>query len=77
MVPWELRLDLLLFYFCSANLEKVKVHPNLYSLTVQLLARGERYAELGLFVLNKVSKSRVFYDVCLSTNKMPSAHCVM
>ncbi|KAK9921636.1 hypothetical protein M0R45_030139 [Rubus argutus] len=38
----------------SANLERVEVHPNLYVLTIQLLARSERYAELGLFVLNKI-----------------------
>ncbi|XP_059668545.1 uncharacterized protein LOC132313671 isoform X2 [Cornus florida] len=38
----------------SANLEKVKVHPNLYVLTIQLLARNGRYTELGLFVINKI-----------------------
>ncbi|XP_009342228.2 regulator of MON1-CCZ1 complex [Pyrus x bretschneideri] len=38
----------------SANLEKVEVHPNLYVLTVQLLSRSERYAELGQFVINKI-----------------------
>lgn len=38
----------------SANLEKVKVHPNVYVLTIQLLARAERYMELGLFILNKI-----------------------
>ncbi|KAG2683267.1 hypothetical protein I3843_10G024200 [Carya illinoinensis] len=38
----------------SANSEKVKVHPNLYVLTIQLLARYERYAELGLYVINKI-----------------------
>ncbi|KAM0993103.1 hypothetical protein ACFX13_008931 [Malus domestica] len=38
----------------SANIEKVEVHPNLYVLTVQLLSRSERYAELGQFVLNKI-----------------------
>ncbi|XP_062113148.1 uncharacterized protein LOC133824288 [Humulus lupulus] len=38
----------------SAILEKVKVHPNLYVLMIQLLARGERYAELSLFVVNKI-----------------------
>ncbi len=43
------------FCCCSANLEKVEVRPNIYVLTIQLLARSERYAELGLFVLNKVS----------------------
>ncbi|GAV63987.1 LOW QUALITY PROTEIN: Mic1 domain-containing protein [Cephalotus follicularis] len=38
----------------SACLEKVKVHPNLYVLVIQLLARNERYAELGSFVINKI-----------------------
>ncbi|KAK7285445.1 hypothetical protein RJT34_20218 [Clitoria ternatea] len=38
----------------SANLEKIRVLPNLYVLIIQLLARNERYAELGLFVLNKI-----------------------
>lgn len=38
----------------SASLEKIKVYPNLHVLTVQLLARNERYAELGLFIINKV-----------------------
>ncbi|PQQ01457.1 uncharacterized protein Pyn_39252 [Prunus yedoensis var. nudiflora] len=38
----------------SANLEKVEVHPNLYVLTIQLLSRSERYAELEQFVLNKI-----------------------
>lgn len=54
-------------YFCSANLEKVTVHPNMYVLMIQLLARGERYAELNLFVINKVSKF-VFCIVCLDSN---------
>lgn len=40
----------------SANSEKVKVHPNLYVLTIQLLVRNERYAELGLFVINKIAE---------------------
>ncbi|KAA8516967.1 hypothetical protein F0562_017215 [Nyssa sinensis] len=38
----------------STNVEKIKVHPNLYVLTIQLLARGERYAEVGLFIINKI-----------------------
>ncbi|KAF7818929.1 regulator of MON1-CCZ1 complex [Senna tora] len=38
----------------SANLEKVRVVPNIYVLTIQLLARNERYAELGLFIINKI-----------------------
>ncbi|KAL5059504.1 hypothetical protein RYX36_031108 [Vicia faba] len=38
----------------SANLEKIRVAPNLYVLIIQLLVRNERYAELGLFVVNKI-----------------------
>ncbi|XVF07409.1 hypothetical protein REPUB_Repub06bG0136300 [Reevesia pubescens] len=45
---------IILEFFQSANLEKVKVHPNLYVLTIQLLACSERYAELGLFIINKI-----------------------
>ncbi|XP_043691081.1 uncharacterized protein LOC122641842 isoform X2 [Telopea speciosissima] len=41
-------------YFRSAALEKLKVHPNLNVLTVQLLARSEHYVELGLFIINKI-----------------------
>ncbi|KAK8546244.1 hypothetical protein V6N12_027039 [Hibiscus sabdariffa] len=47
-------VSIILEFFRSANLEKVKVHPNLYVLTVQLLARSEQYAELGLCVINKI-----------------------
>lgn len=54
-----------LLLFCSANLEKVEVHPNLYVLTIQLLSRSERYAELGQFVLNKVSEHMPIRNVCL------------
>lgn len=46
---------------CSANLEKIRVLPNLYVLIIQLLARKERYAELGLFVINKVSEFSLYY----------------
>lgn len=38
----------------SANSEKIRVLPNVYVLVIQLLARNERYAELELFVLNKI-----------------------
>ncbi|XP_030457858.1 uncharacterized protein LOC115678616 [Syzygium oleosum] len=38
----------------SCNLERIKVRPNIYALTAQLLARNERYAELGLFILNQI-----------------------
>lgn len=38
----------------SSNIEKVRVHPNNYLLTIRLLARTERYPELGLFITNKI-----------------------
>lgn len=38
----------------SANVEKIKVHSNIYVLAIQLLARNERCTELGLFVINKI-----------------------
>ncbi|XP_042514586.1 uncharacterized protein LOC122089150 [Macadamia integrifolia] len=41
-------------YFRSAALEKLKVHPNMNVLTVQLLDRSEHYVELGLFIINKI-----------------------
>ncbi|KAJ8754517.1 hypothetical protein K2173_005678 [Erythroxylum novogranatense] len=41
-------------YLRSANAEKIKVHPDLFVLTIQLLARSERYSELVLSIINKV-----------------------
>ncbi|XP_041991013.1 regulator of MON1-CCZ1 complex-like isoform X1 [Salvia splendens] len=38
----------------SCSLEKLKVYPNTYVLLVQILARDERYAELELFIMNKI-----------------------
>lgn len=38
----------------SANAEKIRIHSNMYVLMVQLLARSECYAELGLYVTNKI-----------------------
>lgn len=38
----------------SVSKEKLKVHPKLYVMTIQLLARSNRYAEIGLLVINKV-----------------------
>ncbi|RWW85703.1 hypothetical protein BHE74_00005591 [Ensete ventricosum] len=38
---------------CSTK-EKLRVHPNLYMMTIQMLARTNRYSELALFVTNKV-----------------------
>ncbi|KAG9459855.1 hypothetical protein H6P81_004363 [Aristolochia fimbriata] len=41
-------------YFQSVTLERLRVHPNLHVMTVQLLSRSERYPELGFFVINKI-----------------------
>ncbi|KAL2923991.1 Regulator of MON1-CCZ1 complex [Bienertia sinuspersici] len=38
----------------SATLERIRVYPSIYVLMIQLLARGDRYGELGLFVINKI-----------------------
>ncbi|KAF3628760.1 putative Ribosomal protein S9 [Capsicum annuum] len=38
----------------SANLERLKVPSNIYVLMIQLLARNENYAELGLFITTKI-----------------------
>ncbi|KVH90598.1 Colon cancer-associated Mic1-like protein, partial [Cynara cardunculus var. scolymus] len=43
----------------SANLEKIKLHPNIYLMAVRLLGRNERYAELGEFILNKTGRQNV------------------
>lgn len=41
-------------FFRSISKEKLKAHPNAYVMTIQLLVRTNRYAELGLFVINKI-----------------------
>lgn len=38
----------------SANLERIRIYPNVYVLMIQLLARSDRFAELGLFVIDKI-----------------------
>eukprot|EP00257_Ricinus_communis_P023869 XP_015583977.1 regulator of MON1-CCZ1 complex [Ricinus communis] len=47
-------VSIIVEFLRSTNLEKIRVHPNLYVLTVQLLSRNERYTELTLFIINKV-----------------------
>ncbi|KAH9674023.1 Mic1 domain-containing protein [Citrus sinensis] len=47
-------VSIIVEFLRSTNMEKIKVHPNLYVLTIQLLARNERYAELESFVTNKI-----------------------
>lgn len=38
----------------SANMERIRMYPNIYVLMIQLLARSKRFAELGLFVIDKI-----------------------
>lgn len=41
-------------FFRSISKEKLKVHPKAYVMAIQLLARSNRYAELELFIINKI-----------------------
>lgn len=50
----KLRINTLLS-FCSASKAGLKVPPNIYVMMATLLARSNRYAEIALFVSNKVS----------------------
>ncbi|KAK9671640.1 hypothetical protein RND81_12G044100 [Saponaria officinalis] len=45
---------LIVEFLRSASVEKIRIYPNTYVLVIQLLARGERYAELGLFIIDKI-----------------------
>ncbi|KAJ0988454.1 hypothetical protein J5N97_006810 [Dioscorea zingiberensis] len=38
----------------SVSKEKFYVHPKIYVMTIQLLARNNRYSEIGLFIINKI-----------------------
>ncbi|KAH7683747.1 Phosphoinositide 3-kinase accessory (PIK) domain-containing protein [Dioscorea alata] len=38
----------------SVSKEKFKVHPNIYVMIIQLLARNNRYSEIGMFLVNKI-----------------------
>lgn len=42
-------------HICSASKAGLKAPPNLYVMMATLLARSHRYAEIALFVSNKVS----------------------
>jgi ABC-type nickel/cobalt efflux system permease component RcnA len=44
-----------LLSFCSTSKAGLKAPPNLYVMMATLLARSNRYAEIALFVSNKVS----------------------
>ncbi|KAE8713153.1 hypothetical protein F3Y22_tig00110213pilonHSYRG00023 [Hibiscus syriacus] len=63
-------VSIILELFRSANLEKVKVHPNLFVLTIQLLACSGQYAELGLFVINKVYKYLFTFAISVPWKRM-------
>ncbi|KAJ6425742.1 hypothetical protein OIU84_026341 [Salix udensis] len=47
-------VSIIVEFLRSASSEKIKVQPNIYVLTIQLLARNERYAELSMFIMNKI-----------------------
>ncbi|KAG0456669.1 hypothetical protein HPP92_024457 [Vanilla planifolia] len=47
-------VSILVEYLRSACKEKLKVQPNLHVMMIQLLARSNRFSELGLFVINKI-----------------------
>ncbi|XP_004136556.1 uncharacterized protein LOC101218836 [Cucumis sativus] len=47
-------LAIIIEFLRRVNMEKIKVNPNIYVLTVQILARNERYTEIGLFVHQKI-----------------------
>ncbi|KAL8142881.1 hypothetical protein V2J09_015913 [Rumex salicifolius] len=47
-------ISIIVEFLRSANVERIRTHPNLYVLTIQLLSRSGKYAELGLFIINKI-----------------------
>ncbi|XP_022934291.1 uncharacterized protein LOC111441498 isoform X1 [Cucurbita moschata] len=47
-------LAIIIEFLRRINMEKIKVNPNIYVLTIQILARNERYTEIGLFVQQKI-----------------------
>ncbi|KNA14828.1 hypothetical protein SOVF_103710 [Spinacia oleracea] len=57
----------------SATLERIRVYPSLYVLMIQLLARGERWGELGLFVIDKILEpsKEVAYQLLESGRQHP------
>lgn len=58
----------------SVSKERLKVHPNLYVMMIQLLARTNRYAELALFIRNKIiepSKDVAFQLLGLGRENLP------
>lgn len=44
----------ILVLICSCTKEKLRVHPNLNMMMIQLLVRSDRCSELALFVTDKV-----------------------
>lgn len=51
-----------------ANLERIRIYPNVYVLIIKLLARSHRFAELGLFVIDKIIEpsKEVAYQLLLA-----------
>lgn len=71
---WENMTSCLYVLFsphCSSTKERLKAHPNLYVMIIELLVRANRDAELALFVMNKVIHN---YSICLSIHFVISPH---
>ncbi|ONK75056.1 uncharacterized protein A4U43_C03F12860 [Asparagus officinalis] len=47
-------VSVIIEFLRSVSKEIFKVHPNVYVMTIQLLTRSNRDAELGLFIINKI-----------------------
>ncbi|WOG91690.1 hypothetical protein DCAR_0310940 [Daucus carota subsp. sativus] len=58
----------------SSNIEKVRVHPSIYVLTIRLLAQTERFPELGLFVTNKIIEPSK--EVAFQLLESGAQHCL-
>ncbi|XP_021721620.1 uncharacterized protein C18orf8-like [Chenopodium quinoa] len=66
-------VSILVEFLRSATLERIRVYPSLYVLMIQLLARGGRFGELGLFVIDKIIEpsKEVAYQLLESGRQHP------
>ncbi|XP_021770344.1 uncharacterized protein C18orf8-like [Chenopodium quinoa] len=64
---------ILVEFLRSATLERIREYPSLYVLMIQLLARGGRFGELGLFVIDKIIEpsKEVAYQLLESGRQHP------
>ncbi|KAH9622123.1 hypothetical protein KSS87_003687 [Heliosperma pusillum] len=64
---------LIIEFLRSASVERIRVYPNIYVLMIQLLDRGERYAELGSFIIDKNG----YYQEALRYARKQKIRCVV